>query len=94
MAKNQRFQTQKLNIDAKTLENLDTMHKQNLRLFLKIKNDALLHHCEFCIRWNRGYAMFFIILFYGMQVMRSVMEEKDKSNYGGFDFVTKAILNS
>ena len=71
------FKLKKLNIDAKTLENLDTDVQAEPETILEDKKiSSITTIVSSALGGIVGYAMFFIILFYGMQVMRSVMEEK------------------
>ncbi len=71
------FKLKKLNIDAKTLENLDTdVQAEPVTILEDKKISSITTFVSSALGGIVGYAMFFIILFYGMQVMRSVMEEK------------------
>lgn len=71
------FKLKKLNIDAKTLENLDTdVQAEPVTILEDKKISSITTIVSSALGGIVGYAMFFIILFYGMQVMRSVMEEK------------------
>ncbi len=71
------FKLKKLNIDAKSLENLDTDVQAEPETILEDKKiSSITTIVSSALGGIVGYAMFFIILFYGMQVMRSVMEEK------------------
>ncbi len=71
------YKLKKLNIDEKTLKNLDT---DVTAIPVTVLNDkkisSITNVVSSVLGGIVGYAMFFIILIYGMQVMRSVMEEK------------------
>ena len=71
------YKLKKLNIDEKTLKNLDTdVTAEPVTIFENKKISSITTIVSSVLGGVVGYAMFFIILFYGMQVMRSVMEEK------------------
>jgi ABC-2 type transport system permease protein len=71
------FKLKKLNIDASTLKNLDTdVSAEPVTILEDKKISSITTIVSSVLGGVVGYAMFFIILFYGMQVMRSVMEEK------------------
>ena len=71
------YKLKKLNIDEKTLKNLDTDVTAIPVTVLKDKKiSSITTIVSSVLGGIVGYAMFFIILIYGMQVMRSVMEEK------------------
>lgn len=71
------YKLKKLNIDANTLKNLDTdVSAVPVTILADKKISSITTVVSSVLGGVVGYAMFFIILFYGMQVMRSVMEEK------------------
>ncbi len=71
------YKLKKLNIDEKTLKNLDTdVTSEPVTILEDKKISSITTIVSSVLGGIVGYAMFFIILFYGMQVMRSVMEEK------------------
>ncbi|MBC7885547.1 MAG: ABC transporter permease [Saprospiraceae bacterium] len=71
------FKLKKLHIDVNTLKNLDTDVSVDPVTILEDKKiSSITTIVSSVLGGIVGYAMFFIILFYGMQVMRSVMEEK------------------
>ncbi len=71
------YKLKKLNIDSNTLKNLDTdVSAEPVTILADKKISSITTIVSSVLGGVVGYAMFFIILFYGMQVMRSVMEEK------------------
>lgn len=71
------YKLQSLNIDQETLKSLDTKVSINPEtIFSDKKITSITSAVGGILGAVVGYAMFFIILIYGMQVMRSVMEEK------------------
>jgi ABC-2 type transport system permease protein len=71
------YKLKKLNIDENTLKNLDTdVSSEPVTILEDKKISSITTIVSSVLGGIVGYAMFFIILFYGMQVMRSVMEEK------------------
>jgi len=71
------FKLKKLKIDPSTLKNIDTdVTAQPVTILEDKKISSITTLVSSAMGGIVGYAMFFIILFYGMQVMRSVMEEK------------------
>lgn len=71
------FKLKKLNINSETLKNLDTdVDAIPVTILADKKISSITTVVSSVLGGIVGYAMFFIILFYGMQVMRSVMEEK------------------
>jgi ABC-2 type transport system permease protein len=71
------YKLKKLNIDSNTLKNLDTdVSSEPVTILADKKISSITTVVSSVLGGVVGYAMFFIILFYGMQVMRSVMEEK------------------
>jgi len=71
------YKLKKLNIDANSLKNLDTdVSAIPVTIMVDKKISSITTVVSSVLGGIVGYAMFFIILFYGMQVMRSVMEEK------------------
>ncbi|MCZ2336824.1 MAG: ABC transporter permease, partial [Chitinophagales bacterium] len=71
------YKLQKLNIDAEVLKKLDTeISSEPITISKDKKITSITTIVSSILGGIVGYAMFFIILLYGMQVMRSVMEEK------------------
>ncbi|MBK9565317.1 MAG: ABC transporter permease [Saprospiraceae bacterium] len=71
------YKLKKLNIDEKILKNLDTdVTAEPVTVLEDKKISSITTVVSSVLGGIVGYAMFFIILVYGMQVMRSVMEEK------------------
>ncbi len=71
------FKLKKLNVDGTLLTKLDTDITGIPVTILKDKKvTSMTTMVSSALGFVIGYAMFFIILLYGMQVMRSVMEEK------------------
>lgn len=71
------YKLKKLNIDGDILAKLDTEVTGIPVNVLKSKKvSSMTTMVSSALGFVIGYAMFFIILLYGMQVMRSVMEEK------------------
>lgn len=71
------YKLQKLNIDAEVLKKLDTeISSEPVTISKDKKITSITTIVSSILGGIVGYAMFFIILLYGMQVMRSVMEEK------------------
>ncbi|MFZ1457012.1 MAG: ABC transporter permease [Saprospiraceae bacterium] len=71
------YKLKKLNIDEKILKNLDTdVTAEPVTILEDKKISSITTVVSSVLGGIVGYAMFFIILVYGMQVMRSVMEEK------------------
>ncbi|MBK9737668.1 MAG: ABC transporter permease [Saprospiraceae bacterium] len=71
------FKLKKLNLDEETLKNIDTdITIEPFTIFEDKKISSITTMVSSGIGAIVGYAMFFIILVYGSQVMRSVMEEK------------------
>ncbi|MFN8337459.1 MAG: ABC transporter permease [Saprospiraceae bacterium] len=71
------FKLKKLNIDPSTLKSIDTdVTALPMTILEDKKISSITTLVSSALGGVVGYAMFFIILFYGMQVMRSVMEEK------------------
>lgn len=71
------YKLKKLNIDESALKNLDTdVSSEPVTILENKKISSITTLVSSVLGGVVGYAMFFIILFYGMQVMRSVMEEK------------------
>jgi ABC-2 type transport system permease protein len=71
------YKLKKLNISSETLEKIDTDIVLEPVTILKDKKiSSITTVVSSVLGGIVGYAMFFIILIYGMQVMRSVMEEK------------------
>lgn len=71
------YKLKKLNIDETMLKNLDTdVSSIPVTILEDKKISSITNVVSSVLGGVVGYAMFFIILFYGMQVMRSVMEEK------------------
>ncbi len=71
------YKLKKLNISSETLEKIDTDIVSEPVTILKDKKiSSITTVVSSVLGGIVGYAMFFIILIYGMQVMRSVMEEK------------------
>ncbi len=71
------YKLKKLNLDESTLKGLDTeVNSVPLPILEDKKMTSITTVVSSILGGIVGYAMFFIILFYGMQVMRSVMEEK------------------
>jgi ABC-2 type transport system permease protein len=71
------YKIRKLNLDTIALNQLDTKVKMD-PVSVKESKDvtSMTTVVSSVLGGIVGYAMFFVILFYGMQVMRSVMEEK------------------
>lgn len=71
------YKLKKLNINANTLKSLDTdVTAIPVTILEDKKISSITTAVSSALGGIVGYAMFFIILIYGMQVMRSVMEEK------------------
>lgn len=71
------FKLKKLNVDASLLNKIDTDISGVPVMVLKDKNvTSMTTMVASALGFVIGYAMFFIIMLYGAQVMRSVMEEK------------------
>jgi ABC-2 type transport system permease protein len=71
------YKLKKLNLDEDMLKNLDTdVTTQPANVLKEKKISSMTTIVSSILGGIVGYAMFFIILLYGMQVMRSVMEEK------------------
>jgi len=71
------FKLKKLNLDEATLKSIDTdITIQPFTILKDKKISSITTIVSSAIGAIVGYAMFFIILVYGSQVMRSVMEEK------------------
>jgi ABC-2 type transport system permease protein len=71
------FKLKKLNVDGTLLTKLDTDITGIPVTILKDKKvTSMTTMVSSALGFVIGYAMFFIIILYGMQVMRSVMEEK------------------
>ncbi|MGB4960788.1 MAG: ABC transporter permease [Saprospiraceae bacterium] len=71
------YKLKKLNIDENTLKSLDTdVTALPVTILEDKKISSITTAVSSVLGGIVGYAMFFIILIYGMQVMRSVMEEK------------------
>lgn len=71
------YKLKKLNIAESTLENIDTeVVSIPVNVLEDKKMTSITTVVSSILGGVVGYTMFFIILFYGMQVMRSVMEEK------------------
>lgn len=71
------YKLKKLNIDESSLKNLDTeINAIPVNVLEDKKMTSITTVVSSILGGIVGYTMFFIILFYGMQVMRSVMEEK------------------
>lgn len=71
------FKLKKLNVNETFLKGLDTdVTAEPVTIFDTKKVSSLTTVVSSVLGGVVGYAMFFIILLYGMQVMRSVMEEK------------------
>ncbi len=71
------YKLKKLNVDASLLNKIDTDISGVPVMVLKDKNvTTMTTMVASALGFFIGYAMFFIIMLYGAQVMRSVMEEK------------------
>lgn len=71
------YKLQKLNLDVAYVDKLDTDINGIPKMVLKDKKvSSITTQVSSALGFIIGYAMFFVILLYGMQVMRSVMEEK------------------
>jgi len=67
----------KLGVDSTALKKLDTKVKMDpVSVHVEKNVSSMTSIVSSVLGGVVGYAMFFVILFYGMQVMRSVMEEK------------------